>query len=109
MALRACGGVNLFAVVYAVWNETTGFLICTYLLSWFQRNADFPMSGKVARYSFAAFLVHRPVSEVVEVACDAWLAGAVTKTITLGSVNVLSSWAVGWGLAKVPGVEKTMG
>jgi hypothetical protein len=51
--------MNLVATLYALWNETTGYLIGTYLLDLYKRK-EIPKSkwGNIGRFQYVAFLVH---------------------------------------------------
>jgi hypothetical protein len=62
----------------------------------------------VARGSYTAFLLHPVVLVVVMVGCDGWRGNGVLKTVVVGSVGVVGSWAVGWVLLKVPGVGRVL-
>lgn len=94
------GGLNIPAAIYALWNESIGFLIFASLMVSFRRhfNHPLPLWPSAPRYSYASFLVHRPVSEAVEMVLDGWQVGAVAKTFFIGTINVALSWMVGWAL-----------
>jgi hypothetical protein len=52
--------------------------------------------------------LHPVVLVVVMVGCDGWSGNGVLKTVVVGSVGVVGSWAVGWVLLKVPGVGRVL-
>lgn len=90
------GGANLLAFSYAVWNETTGYLLGTSILSLFRTTAWLNRSwGGVGRYSYAAFLVHPVVCVGIQIWTDAWRGGSLVKTAVVGTAGVLGSWGVG--------------
>ncbi|KAF2817444.1 uncharacterized protein BDZ99DRAFT_513693 [Mytilinidion resinicola] len=55
----ALGGCNPLAACYAVLNESTGLLVFSVLAPLFEKYANRKW-GNLARYSYAAFLVHKP-------------------------------------------------
>ena len=103
------GGRNPIAFAYALLNELMGYAIFKALLQIFYKRVDFPLAWSIPHYAYAAFIVHRPVSELVEAAADAWTASAITKTMVLGTVNGVVSWAVAWILVQVPGIKRVIG
>jgi glucan biosynthesis protein C len=111
--LSCNGGFNLLAAAYAVWNETTGYAIGSGLVRLFEKKKW--LSGRwivgsweVARGSYAAFVVHPVVLVAAMVGFGGWRVDGVVKTAVVGTVGVIGSWAVGWGLLKVPGVGRVL-
>jgi glucans biosynthesis protein C len=120
------GGLNFPALFYAIWNEMGFALIGFALLAAFVQNGDFPWTyGKLwlPRYSYAAFLLHPPVSVGIELALESlmgcqekdymtrhglWLLfGPVLMTLVVGPLNILATWAAAWTfLSLVPAVGK---
>ena len=88
------GGPNLLAFAYALWNETTGYLLGAAVLAGFQRFANRPW-GSIGRYAYPAFLVHIPVSVFFETWSDKWNASGPVKTAVVGTLNVMGSWIAG--------------
>jgi glucans biosynthesis protein C len=105
----ANGGTNLVALSYAIWNETTGYLLGTSILALFRTSR--PLSrpwGSVGRYSYAAFLIHAVVVLGVQICSDGWNAGGILKTVVIGTAGVFGSWGVGWVLLRIPGVRTVL-
>lgn len=103
------GGPNMLALSYAVWNESTGYLLGTSILNLFKTSKWLNRSwGSVGRYSYAAFLVHPTVCVGAQIWTDEWDAGPLFKTLVIGTASVLGSWGVGWGLVRVPGVGRCL-
>lgn len=100
---EALGGWNTFAAVYAVWNNSTGYLIGAALLNCFRRHATSPCK-RMSSLAYTAFLVHIPISLLMCVSLERWVAGTVVKTFIVGTLNIVASWAVAWawdvGLSK---------
>ncbi|OBT68659.1 hypothetical protein VE03_01724 [Pseudogymnoascus sp. 23342-1-I1] len=98
------GGSSLPGLTYALWNETTGYLLGTTILRLFQTSKWLNRSwGSVGRYSYAAFLVHPVVCVAAQVWTEEWEAWPVVKATVLGTASVMGSWGVGWTLVRVPG------
>lgn len=101
------GGMNLLAASYAIWNETTGFLIGTYLLDTylldlFKRKDVLRQWGNIGLYQYAAFLVHPVILGGVQAGSNRWKVGSgVMKSLVVGGIGVVGSWGVGWCLTKV--------
>jgi glucans biosynthesis protein C len=130
------GGLNLPALLYAIWNELSFAMIAPALFRVFADHADSPPYLSVplrirgtksrillARYSYAAFLVHTLVSLGVELLVEAAsgcsagnghtgvhaAVGPVMMTALVGTINVLLSWIAGWALVEfVPGVGRVV-
>ncbi|TVY40746.1 hypothetical protein LOCC1_G006088 [Lachnellula occidentalis] len=102
-------GFNAAAVAYAVWNESTGLLLGASLMNLFERTEwGRRRWGSVGRYSYAALLVHPVICVGVQAAAEDWGVGAVLKSVVCGTVGVVGSWAVAWGVVRIPGVGKVL-
>jgi len=119
------GGWNIKSLLYATWNEFSFVIVGPALMSLFQRRYSSPATSKLfsTRYSYAAFIVHAPVSVAVMAAVDsvlcpgrqarAWmdntvwkLAGPVMMTAVVGMMDLFASFAIGRFLVDyVPGVS----
>ena len=76
----------MLALCYAIWNETTGYLIGTLL-----------------------FLVHPIVCVGLQVWSDGWEIGGVLKTAVIGAASVVGSWIMGvWMVLNAPGVGEVL-
>lgn len=103
------GGLNSGAISYAIWNESTGYLIGSSLLGLFKRSALLSRDwGSTGRYSYAAFLVHPIVCVRAQLWTDNWNASGILKTLVVGTGGVLGSWVVGWAIVRVPGVGRVL-
>lgn len=99
-------GVNWLSLCYTVWNETTGCLLGSALFSLFGSNEWLKRQwGGVARYSYAAFLVHPVVCVGLQSFFDGWKAEGVVKSLVAGSITTVGSWEMGWLLARIPGLR----
>lgn len=97
------GGSTLPSLAYAIWNETTGYLLGTTILSLFRTSAWLNRSwGNIGRYSYAAFLVHPIICVATQVWTEEWKPWPVVKTAVVGTASVVGSWGVGWALVHVP-------
>ncbi|KAH6868558.1 hypothetical protein BKA58DRAFT_197014 [Alternaria rosae] len=99
------GGPNLLAFLYAFFNEFAGLSLASLLLKAFYNPRLAFLSKRwmvgavdVAKYSYAAFLVHGPV--VLDLQCwfgkKGWESmGAVASAVVVGALSVGESWVVG--------------
>ncbi|TVY19463.1 hypothetical protein LARI1_G003093 [Lachnellula arida] len=108
-------GFNAASFAYAVWNESTGFLVGASLMHLFEPREwgrrRWGGAGGVGRYSYAAFLVHPVVCVGVQAAAEDWGAGGgdgVLRSVGCGVLGVLGSWAVAWGVVRVPGLGRVL-
>ena len=129
------GGFNIPALFYTIWDEVGFLSIGPALVDLFARIFNKPFSVRlpwrpftiansevtVARYAFATFLVHPPVSMAVELLAESLMGckgvdsrlhdfsppsssamwntlGPVFMTAVIGSVNVVLSWTAAFGL-----------
>ncbi|KAJ7497077.1 acyltransferase 3 [Mycena latifolia] len=106
----AKGGANPAALFYAVWNELCFYFIGTALFSFFHGSPYTTKRwGNVARYSYAAFLLHPIVVVGLQILVDSSVKGAVdgvVKTLMVGALGVCLSWAAAWLFVRLPGVGK---
>jgi glucan biosynthesis protein C len=109
--LMASGGMNLLALLYAFFNEFAGLLLGSLLLETFHcNNPRLAFLGRkwtvggvgLAKYSYAAFLVHTPL--VVDLQAlfgkkgwegDGGRMGGIATSATVGALAVVESWVVG--------------
>jgi glucan biosynthesis protein C len=68
-------GRHLPAVLYALWNEFSFVVVGPALMAYFERNHNQPAVSSTwnARYSYAAFLIHTPVSIAMELLVERFL------------------------------------
>ena len=102
-------GFNAVALAYAIWNESTGFLLGASLMNLFERKEwGRRRWGSAGRYSYAAFLVHPIICVGVQAAVEDWRVSGVIKTAVCGTLVMAGSWAVAWALVRVPFVERVL-
>lgn len=92
---QALRGTSLQAVAYAFWNNFSGYLLGSILLYLFHQHFNAAWSS-ITNLTYSAFLLHIPVSTVVQLSFESWQAGPVTKTAIVGALNVVSSWTAAW-------------
>ena len=108
------GGWNPTSFLYAIWNEISFILIGPALMSYFYNAHNKPATSRLfqSRNSYGAYLAHMLVSTVIERGIDRVLLsekdalmyildskiwkgfGPVILTVTVGTVNVIASFAV---------------
>ncbi|KAF7362138.1 Acyltransferase 3 [Mycena venus] len=100
-----------FSIFYAVWNELCFYFIGTALHSFFHDSAHTTKRwGNTARYSYGAYLMHALVIVSLQILVDTaggpGLVYGLLKTIVVGTLGVIFSWAAAWLLIRIPGVAK---
>lgn len=85
------GGLHAVAASYAVWNNCTGYLIGSSLLRLFHECVYTPRP-RITNLAYSAFLLHIPVSTIVQLSFESWQAGVLTKTVVVGAINIVCSW-----------------
>ena len=130
---HAMGGLNRRAFLYAVWNEVSFALIVPALMRVVAKHSNYAIKASVpglrglksrvvlARYSYAALLLSTLAGLGVEVVIEALNAcfsqrphramrmfgGPVLMTASVGVMNVLLSWFLGWAVVEyVPGARR---
>ncbi|KAF7312413.1 Acyltransferase 3 [Mycena indigotica] len=96
------GGMNPFALSYAIWHETCFYFLGT---AWFSLFHDSERTtekwGTTARYSYGAYIVHSVVVVWLQILLDSRLDG-ILKTVIVGVPAIVLSWAVSWVLVQIP-------
>ncbi|KAF7538476.1 hypothetical protein G7054_g2902 [Neopestalotiopsis clavispora] len=84
------GGWNLPSLLYAVWNELSFKVFGPALMFYFQQkhNQQATHATWNARYSYAAFLLHTPVTVILQVLAESLMFSDLVKTTWIGS----SAW-----------------
>ncbi|KAJ7067040.1 acyltransferase 3 [Mycena amicta] len=103
------GGMNLFALFYAVWNELCFYFIGTAWFSWFHDgDRTIRRWSTTARYSYGAYIVHAVVVVSLQILVDGAMGelDGILKAIIIGPPAVVISWAACWVLVKIPPVGK---
>ncbi|KAF2502508.1 hypothetical protein BU16DRAFT_612162 [Lophium mytilinum] len=96
----AAGGWNPLAACYAVWNESMGLLLFSGPALWFEKYAN-SRWGNLARFSYAAFLVHKLTVLFWQYVLDSWVLSGLANTAVVGTIGCVSSWLNGWALTKI--------
>ncbi|KAH8666471.1 acyltransferase 3 [Xylariales sp. PMI_506] len=122
------GGWSLPSALYAIWNETSFALIAPALSAHFAQRYGQPSTSWLwsARYSYAAFLLHAPISAATGSLLDKlliaiagadtfknnalWQASApIALTASVGMLNAALSFALGQKLVDwVPGLNRIL-
>lgn len=81
------GGWNLPSLLYAVWNEFSFNVFAPSLMLYFQKRYSHRASHSVwnARYSYATFLVHTPVTIALQVITESIIMSDNVKVLWAGS------------------------
>ncbi|KAJ7594768.1 hypothetical protein C8J56DRAFT_927628 [Mycena floridula] len=101
------GRVTTAAIFFAIFNEMCFYFISTSLLGVFQGSALTRKKwGMIPRYSYAAVLVHPIVVVILQSVFHRWVISGTVIALLVGSASVIFSWALGWALVQIPGVNR---
>lgn len=81
------GGWNMPSLLYAIWNEISFNVFAPSLMVYFQRRYSQRASHSIwnARYSYATFLIHTPVTVTLQVIAESILMSDNVKVLWTGS------------------------
>ncbi|KAK7057431.1 acyltransferase 3 [Favolaschia claudopus] len=102
----------LFDMLYACWNELCFYFLGTALYSFFHASSHTTKRwGNTARYSYGAYIIHALVIVLLQILADNTIGpglvfGGVIKTLVVGAVGVVLSWAAAWVLIRIPEVGR---
>lgn len=101
------GGWSFAALSYAVWEPLVAAGIILSLL-WYARVSAKPWAGwtRLARLSFAAYIVHAPVVVAFGRGSQNWQAASLIKFAVIGSAGVAFSFAVAALILCIPGAKR---
>ncbi|KAK3315851.1 acyltransferase 3 [Apodospora peruviana] len=122
------GGWNWTAAIYAAWQEFSFVTIAPAVMAAFERNYNHPAGAGIwsPRYSYAAFLLHPPVSWIADMGVTsllcpggerpAWMNsrvwqefGPLLMTTVMSAVNIAGSFGLGRVVINyVPGVSSIL-
>jgi hypothetical protein len=104
------GGLNVFALRYAMWEPFVawGIILGMLYLSRRYLSGTNPFMAALARSSYAAFFLHAPVLVGLSVLARHWAATPMLKWLAVGLTATACSFALSWLLVKIPGVRKVL-
>ncbi|MBE9463473.1 acyltransferase family protein [Dyadobacter subterraneus] len=102
------GGAHFQSLVYALWEQLTGFTIITWLLyigknNW---NKPSPFLAKLARCAFAVYIFHPFVLICLSLLLKDWPVDPALKLLFVAPFGILFSFLLGHLIIQIPGVKK---
>jgi len=104
------GGFHFQALLYAVWEQVTGFSIITALLVFGRElwNRPSPLLEKLSRYTFAVYIFHPLVVISASLVVHSWNIDPALKLLVVAPVAVIGSFLLAGLLVLLPGVKKVI-
>lgn len=104
------GGFHWQSLLYAVWEQVTGFSIITALLVFGREtwNRSTPLLGRLSRSTFAVYIFHPLVVITLTLAVRNWNVDPVIKLLIVAPLAVIGSFLLGSLVLKIPGVKRVI-
>jgi peptidoglycan/LPS O-acetylase OafA/YrhL len=102
------GGMNRFAYFYAVWEPVAawGIILGMLYVSRKYLSDTNPFMQRLARCSFAVFVIHAPVLVGVTLIFHSWNADPMLKWLVVGPISCVVAWAIASLIVRTPGLRK---
>ncbi len=104
------GGFHPESLLYASWEQLTGFTICTALICFGKQywNKSSALLTRAARCSFAVYILHPLVLISISLIAKSWSIDPALKFLIVGPIGVVLSFLLGYVVVKIPGVDKVL-
>ena len=104
------GGVNVLAVLYAIWEPLFAWGVILVLLVYFQRRfaALRPLWRDLARRAYLIYIVHPPILVAVALAMRGFAAPALLKFAIAGSAASVLCFLAAGALLAIPAVRRVV-
>ncbi|MCE7066935.1 acyltransferase [Dyadobacter sp. CY326] len=104
------GGFHKEAMLYAFWEQITGFAIMAALLAFGKKrlNKPFEFMNKMSRCAFAVYILHPFVLVCLSLLCKNWGVDPAMKLLVVGPQAVFFSFLLGYVFVKIPVVNKVV-
>lgn len=104
------GGMNRYALTYALWDPFISWGIMLGLLFAVRRflNGTNAFVQALARASYATYIIHATVLVATSVALRGWTAAPVMKWAAVSAIAVCASFALSAILVRIPGIKKVI-
>jgi len=101
------GGWNPVSLIYSLWEQITGVMICAALLciAKFKWNNDTPLLKKMSADAFGVYVFHPLVLIVFAVLLKDWGVDPALKLLVLAPCGVIGAFLFSGLLRKIPGVK----
>ncbi|WP_159476366.1 acyltransferase [Dyadobacter sp. 3J3] len=104
------GGAHFQSLLYAVWEQLTGFSIITFLIYIGKNNWNKPsvFFAKLSRCAFAVYIFHPFVLICLSLLLRTWPVDPAVKLLIVAPSGVLLSFLLGHLIVQIPGVKKIL-
>jgi surface polysaccharide O-acyltransferase-like enzyme len=102
------GGFHLESILYAFWEQLTGFAIVTALLCYGKQywNTPSPFLKQLSRCAFAVYILHPFILIVLSLAIKNWSVDPALKLLIVAPAGLAGSFLLGFIAVKIPGVSR---
>lgn len=102
------GGFHPESLLYASWEQLTGFTICTALLCFGKQYWNTPsvLLAKLSRCSFAVYILHPLVLISLSLIAKSWAIDPAFKFLIVGPLGVLLSFLLGHVVVKIRSITR---
>ena len=102
------GGFHWQQLLYAVWEQLTGFSIVVALLMYGKKlwNRSSPFMGKLSRNAFAVYIIHPLVLVALALSFRNWGVDPAIKFLVVAPLAVVGSFLLASAITSIPGVRK---
>jgi fucose 4-O-acetylase-like acetyltransferase len=104
--VAVAGGVNVWALLYALWEPVVACGVLLALLWLFRTRVDATRLHALGRRAYAIYCFHPPVVVAVSVALHAWAAPALLKFAVAGMLSCALLYVLAGWLLRVPLVAR---
>jgi hypothetical protein len=104
------GGFHWQQLLYAVWEQLTGFSIIVALLAFGKKlwNRSSPLMAKLSRNAFAVYIFHPLVLVAIALLLRNWGVDPAIKFLLLAPLGIAGSFLLASVLTSLPGVRKVI-
>ena len=102
------GGLHWQQLLYAVWEQLTGFSIIVALLTYGKKlwNKSSPLMGKLSRNAYAVFIFHPLVLIALALSLRNWDVDPAFKFLVVAPLAIVGSFLLASVITSIPGVRK---
>jgi peptidoglycan/LPS O-acetylase OafA/YrhL len=104
------GGAHWQSVAFATVAGVVGVAVSLWVAAWFRRrwNHAGTTMQRAGRGSYAAYVIHPVVLVLISLACLELPVAPEVKALVVAGIGVPATFAIGYGLTRVPGLRRVL-